>query len=241
MIKQHFLRKLQTYMDEQIQNLKNKLKKQDIKGLALDIDETLSDSNIHWFEHMFKFHMPENFTKAEIVEKYRFVEQVPGWSTEEAFEHMEKLLHSNEFNGTIPLIKDANHIINKINKFVPIVVYVTARPGTVASGTKKWLAEHNFPEAELITRSMDIKATKTDLMDRNVWKAEILALLYPEVIGIVDDNEGLAHELEAAHYQGMLYLYAKESEEFKNHRNVVVCPTWPDVLEKMEKEYKGRR
>ena len=58
------------YMDQKILKLKNTLQERGIQGLALDIDDTLSETNTHWFQHMFEFQMPENFTKKEMFLKY---------------------------------------------------------------------------------------------------------------------------------------------------------------------------
>ena len=216
-----------------IQKLKNKLKSENIKGIALDIDETLSDTNNHWFDHMFLFQPLAGLNKEEVTKRYKFIEHVPGWDNDRARIHMSKLMNSNDFNETIPLIEDANHIVNKIDKIIPIVAYITARPATVLSGTKKWLEKHGFPHANLITRPSEVEVSKEDLLRRNRWKAEILVSLYPEVIGIIDDNIGLAHQLTELNYQGIQYLYGGETKEFSDNKNVVVCPTWQDVLESL--------
>jgi len=216
-------------MPEKISNLKRKLKDRGISGLALDIDETLSDTTPHWFDHMINFHKPEGFSREEIIKKYKFLEDVPEWQTEEAYKYMEQTLHSNEFNENIPLIEDAHKTVQEINKIIPIVAYITARPATVYGGTLKWLRKHNFPEAELITRPPEVSLEDFNL-NKNKWKARVLEDLFPEILGIVDDNSILAHQLEALNYQGTLYLYGRQDEEFKNNEYLVVCPTWQDVL-----------
>ena len=213
-----------------VKKLKEELKTRGVRGLALDIDETLADSNSHWFDHMFEFHPLEGINKKETVERYKFVEHVPGWSHQEALDRMTALMHSDEFNETIPLIEDANHIVNKINESTPIVAYITARPQTVRAGTLKWLEKHGFPTAQLIMRPSDVGVSKTDVLDRNTWKAQTLLLLYPEVIGIVDDNLGLGHELVTIKYPGTLYLYGPQRETFEENKNIVLCPTWKSVL-----------
>jgi len=218
-------------MEDSVQQLKEKLQRENLRGLALDIDETLSNSNMHWFKHMFEFLLPEGKTKEEIIKNYKYVENVPEWNTTEAFEHMDKIIHSNEFNETIPLIENANHIVNKIHQHVPVVAYITARPASVMSGTEKWLKKHGFPEADIIMRPLETKSSKTDLVDRNIWKAKILHDLYPEVLGIVDDNIGLASELKNIKYKGTLYMYGMENKEFAGEENIIVCPTWQSVLD----------
>ena len=222
-------------MTTQIQQLKNKLKDLNIKGLALDIDETLSDTGPHWFEHMLNFHNPEKMSKEEVMEQYQFIEDVPHWKTEEATKHMEETLHSNDFNEAIPLIEGADKAVQEINEIIPIIAYITARPGTVRQGTLTWLKKHHFPEADLITRGVDIPLEEFNL-NKNKWKAEILCELFPEIIGIVDDNPVLAHQLEKLGYKGTLYLYGKESSEFKNKEGILVCPTWRDVVDSIKNE-----
>lgn len=215
----------------EISELKEKITIKGLKGLALDIDETLADSNTYWYENMLKFHALEGEDVKSLIERYKFVEEVPGWNTKEAFEHMHTLMHSEEFNETVPLIEDANHVVNKIDKKIPILVYITARPATVAEATKRWLKKHNFPEGHLITRSSEVGASETDLVDRNKWKARILSDLYPNIIGIIDDNKVLAEELQKLNYQGTLYLYGQNSGDYKNYKHVISCPTWDSVLD----------
>jgi hypothetical protein len=144
---------------------------------------------------------------------------------------MGTLIHSEKFNETIPLIENANHVVNEIKKRVPIVAYITARPVTVLEATKRWLVQHGFPEAPILMRPLDLKVSEADLKSRNQWKSKLLAELYPEVKGIIDDNIGLADELHELGYKGTHYLYGRKVE--KNLPHVVVCPTWGSVLENL--------
>lgn len=216
-------------MDE-AQKLKEILQTQGLRGLALDIDETLADSNTHWFDHMFEFHPLEGIDKKEMIERYKFVEHVPGWDSQDALNRANELMHSDEFNETIPLIEDSNHIVNKIHESIPIVAYITARPQTVRAGTLKWLDRHGFPAAPVMMRPSETGVSKEDGIRRNKWKAEALLFLYPHVVGIVDDNLGLASELIALGYPGILYLYGPQTGAVGEHKNVVHCPTWKSVL-----------
>src|SRR3989344_3363563 len=222
-------------MTDSIRQLKEKLAADNIRGLALDIDETLSDTNPHFFEHMLSFHRPPGMNKEEMIEKYRFVDQVPDWKTEEAHKYMEQTLHSNEFNENIALIKGADKAVQEVHIILPILAYITARPATVRNGTLKWLRRHNFPEAELITRPEQVSLENFNL-NKNRWKAGDLDALYPQVSGIVDDNPTLVHELENLNYKGVLYLYGKGNEELKDHAHVVVCSTWQKVIESIKNQ-----
>ena len=221
---------------KQVHAFKQDLQKKNLKGLALDIDETLSSTNNHWFEHMFKFHKLEGITIEEAIKRYKYVEEVPEWRVPETLEHMQQTVHSNEFNENLPIIEGADKTVREIDKLVPIIAYITARPVTVVDGTRKWLDNHKFPKAEIITRPEIVEYDDFNL-HKNRWKAQALAILYPEVLGIVDDNVVLAHELERLDYKGRLFLYGSESEEFKNHKFVSVCSNWQSVLENIKKDF----
>lgn len=219
--------------NDQLTNFKKKLEEGNLQGLALDIDETLADSNYYWFKSMYDLKPIDGHTLEDLLKKYKFAEEVPGWDTPEFYTHMDGLLHSEEFNENIPLIENSNHVVNDLNKTLPILAYITARPATVRGATERWLKRHGFPDAELITRSHDTKTTELDLVSRNRWKAEILEKLYPHIKGIIDDNKVLVEELNNIGYEGTLYLYGVETEEFKDYKHVVVCPTWNSMLEKI--------
>lgn len=175
--------------------LKQKLKNQDIKGLALDIDETLSFTAYYWVSQLSaKFGNPDNLSPREIIHKYRVIQGYPHWQSEEAVAWMEWARNSNKLQEELPLIENANHIVNQINEVVPIVCYITARPHIVKEGTKVWLKKHGFPNAEVLTRPEGMSYEEAT----SIWKPKVLKELYPEILGIVDDNSsvieiGIAH------------------------------------------------
>src|SRR3712207_157728 len=95
-------------------------------GLALDIDETLCKTNAYWIEQMQAlFGNPECLSVQEIIDKYRYTQSVPYWQIEAAIKWMEEQRVSNEVQENLPLIENANHIVNKINEVVPILAYIT--------------------------------------------------------------------------------------------------------------------
>lgn len=192
-------------------------------GLALDIDETLSNTSIYWFKTLSElFGNPESLTTNEIIEKYRYTQNVPYWQIPEALEWMESARNSNEIQERILLIENAHNVVQKINLVLPIKAYITARPSSVADGTKRWLTKHNFPEAKLITRPDVIPS-----QDGNIWKSKVLEDLYPEIVGIVDDNPGLADRL-GADYRGVVFLYDNITHT-RTDIDVIPCKTWDDV------------
>ena len=224
-------------MEEAVLKLKEELKENGMSGLALDIDETLSDTGPHWWNHMLKFHVPGNLTHQELLEKYGFIEYVPDWQTEEAREYIGKALESNGFNEAIPLLHESNKMVQKLKTIVPIVVYITARLESVRQGTKNWLAKHEFPKAPIILRpgKLGIHGLET----KNAWKAGVLKYLYPEVIGIVDDNPGLAQELSNEKYEGKLFLYGPQVKKIdpKDYPfQVILSPDWNHVIEHFSKQ-----
>ncbi len=210
--------------------LKQKLKKEGRVGLALDVDDTLGHTNPHWVTHMGeKFGKPKNMDDLMKIVRYHNLESVPHWDTPAGFKHMTRLMNAHWFQFSIPLIKDAHLSVHKINKLVPIVAYITARPDTIYKVTKKWLATHGFPDAPIVLRP-DQQAS---LRLKNEWKADVLEELYPHVSGIIDDNPGIAEHL-GAQYKGTFYLYQLHSTP-RPRKNLVICNTWRDVVAAVKK------
>ena len=216
-------------MFNKLVKIKKSLKRKGERGLALDIDGTLSCTTRCWFEQLqIKFGSPEGFSIEEIVTKYTYAENVPFWQTKEAFVWMEESRNSDKLQETLPLIENSNFIVQKINKIIPIVAYITTRPQLVIQGTKKWLKKHNFPQKEIIA-----KPVKISHREGNKWKAKVLEMLYPQIVGIIDDNLGLVESLSSK-YKGTIYLYNNPYCE-RQDINVIPCKTWNDVLSQIEK------
>lgn len=204
--------------------LKSRLRKSYKNGIALDIDDTLCYTDYHWIEQMMvKFGNPENLKREEIIAKYKWIEAVPYWQSKGAAAIIKTLMHSNTFQRSIPLIENSNRAVQRINKIISVIAYVTARQSVVSIGTISWLKKHGFPPAPIIFRPMHINHTK-----RNSWKAGLLKFLYPEVRGIIDDNPGLVRELRSMKYKGALYLY-DNGKNTKQYKNTFRCMTWDDI------------
>lgn len=209
------------------QNIRE-FKKDSISGLALDIDETLSWTIGYWMEELTKkFGNPENLSVKQLVKKYRYTKHVPYWQTEEVKAWIELSRHSDPLQVILPLIENSDKIVQKINTIIPIVAYITTRPESIINGTKKWLQKHNFPLVEVIAKPLDIP-----LEDGNKWKAQVLEYLYPEVIGIIDDNPELVDFLQDDS-PGRIYLYDNIDHPRKG-ANIIPCKSWDDVLIQVE-------
>lgn len=218
-------------MDDIVVRFKNKLKRNKVRGLALDIDETIAGTNLYWFEKLqVEFGNPENLSVKEMVETFRYTENVPYWQSNEAFERMEEYRSSDKIQRILPLIENSNTVIQKINKLLPVVLYLTNRPRTVINGTKFWLKKHNFPLVDILSRPPKIK-----IEDGNFWKAKVLKFLYPEIVGIIDYNPNFANKL-SNRYKGTIFLYDNIDHPRRDIR-VVPCKTWRDVLNKVNETY----
>jgi hypothetical protein len=208
-----------------IVQLKHRLQQKHLKGLGLDIDDTLAQSGGAWIESIQKmFGNPEKLTVEGVKEKYRYTFNAPYWQGKNVRDWEKTIRHDNQWHRELPIIKNANHVVEKIHRIIPIVVYLTARPKTVLAGTRDWLNQHGFPPAEIIYRPKDVK-----LPENLAWKAKVLEYLYPQVSGMVDDHPQLAKDLSKK-YKGTLYLYDYHDQAPRSDINIVPCKNWEEVL-----------
>jgi 5'(3')-deoxyribonucleotidase len=193
-------------------------------GLALDIDDTLSYTDSRWVQEMLdSFANPESLTREEVVAKYGWFDNVPYWKSDEALARLQELVHSNDFNASMPVIPEAREAVAGLGDTHEIAAYITARPESVLEGTQRWLAEHGFPDAPLIMRSK-----QTSFEEKNSWKARLLVRLYPHVIGIVDDHPELPGQLADLGYRGTVYLY-DNGKTSKGYGEAERYRTWDDI------------
>ena len=198
------------------------------KGLALDIDETLSHTLLYWTEILQKnFGNPENLSPRKLQAKYGYAQNVPYWQSKKAQEWMENARTSNSFHETLPLIDRSNEYVEKINQIIPIIVYITTRPEKVSIGTKNWLKKYNFPNVAVIHKPNNVPT-----QEGYKWKAKVLKKLYPQVIGIIDDHPNVVKNLPKS-YKGVIFLYDNDKSPRKD-LNIIPCKTWEDVLTKVK-------
>lgn len=206
-----------------------KIKKQ---GIAVDIDETLSLTNINLFILVNeKFSNSENLSWSELKDKYRYTFNVPGWNSEEVRSFVNNICEDNDAQLEIDLIHESNTILKKIHEIIPVVAYISTRPEVIEKSTREWLKKHNFPEAPLILRPMSVTSGKNS----HAWKASVLKELYPNVLGIIDDNPKLPESL-GSDYKGVVFLY--DHEEIESEANVISCLTWDDVYTNVLNHFK---
>jgi hypothetical protein len=215
---------------QQGSNIKKILK----KGLAVDIDETLSWTVGHWVKEMQRlFGNPENLSVKELVDKYTYTYNVPYWQSQEALSWIEEKRRSNEFQKQLPLIKDSNQFLNKIDKIIPIAAYITIRPESVEAGTRHWLEKHNFPQAPIISRPDAIPTS-----EGNKWKAQVLGELYPKIEGFIDDSPSVIESLPQG-YKGKIFFF--NQNKIKTKLDLVQCKTWRAIYNQVKNKFPPRK
>lgn len=208
--------------------LKSKLKQKRLRGIGLDIDDTLARSGDQWIIGVQKrFGNPENLSVEEVKKKYRYSYNAPYWTGQSVSNWEKSTRHDNQWHLELPLIKNANHVVNQIHQIVPIVVYLTARPKSILPATRVWLKKYGFPPAEIVYRPKEVKLPLS-----LAWKAKVLEYLYPQVLGMVDDHPQLAKDL-SKNYPGTLYLYDYHDEAPRGDINIIPCKNWNEVLAKI--------
>ncbi|MCX6722664.1 MAG: hypothetical protein NT094_01175, partial [Candidatus Staskawiczbacteria bacterium] len=179
------------------------------KGIAVDIDEVLSQTALSWMDIVNKkFGNSENLSAAELLKKYKLTRNVPGWQNGIINDFLESMRVSNEFYENIAVIENSIEYLNKIDKIIPVHCYLTTRPQVIFEGTKKWLKDNGFPDRDVIMKPNEIP-TK----DGNAWKVGVLDSLYPDIVGIIDDNPEVIDLLPET-YKGTVLLYGHKEYPF---------------------------
>lgn len=203
-----------------------------MNGIAIDIDNVLSATNLHWARELHKlFGYPEEKTPEEIMEGHVLAQHVTHWQTPEGKAWMDEFRRSNEKHAELPLIENANHMVNKVNAVVPVAAYITARWESVRENTEAWLSKHDFPKAPIYMRPMDTDG-KTHAFE---WKAQFVASQWPEIDAIVDDDPSLIEHLPED-YQGAVFLY-RNTEHKEVSFPVIQCRGWEEVLKEVTERY----
>jgi hypothetical protein len=216
-------------VENDVLELKAQLQEANRRGLVLDIDDTIAKTAPYLLEVIYKdFGYPHNGTADDLLKKHGKYDQ-DFWKQTEIEEWFEQNVDS--VTPDIPLVDNIHQMIQKVNQIIPIVGYLTAREERKRQITQDWLDKHNFPSVPLLmlpSNQIEPSGSK--------WKAKVLQTLYPEVIGIIDDNERLADVLPA-NYPGYLYLY-DVPEYPRNDIKIIPCLTWDDIYTKV-KEHHG--
>jgi len=216
---------LERFVEMTESELKTYLSETGQRGLVLDIDETLSATNMAWFQRLEEqFGNPEGIPLHELAKKYHLAQNVPFWQGEAALAWMQRQRDSPEAQDNLPLVLGAVEGVLALLQAVPVVGYCTVRPSAVNANTIAWLRETGFPARPVVAKPPDVP-----FADGNKWKAAALHKLWPEVTGIVDDNPKVP-VFAGASYPGVILLFS-HSECGPGYEHAVPCPTWTAVVE----------
>lgn len=214
-------------IDQEIIDFKQHLIANNLTGLALDIDDTLSQTKKSLLNCFYRtIGNPENLTPDEFCQKYHLIQDAPYFQTPQGLDLINKLARSPETFCDLEIIDNSNFYVNEINKTIPIIAYITMRPQLTINVTQTWLDRYNFPKAKLISCPDSLACHSIE------WKTSVLEALYPQVIGIVDDSLGVAKNI-SSDYKGKIYLYNIEPYSSRPEINIIPCPTWGSVLDKI--------
>eukprot|EP00164_Ancoracysta_twista_P008560 GFYU01012411.1.p1 GENE.GFYU01012411.1~~GFYU01012411.1.p1 ORF type:complete len:230 (-),score=56.54 GFYU01012411.1:55-744(-) len=225
-------------MDFSVQEFRQHLEGKQVKGIVLDIDETLSATNIYWMSELSRlFGNPEGLSPEELAKKYHLAQNVPHWQTQQAaLDWMQDMRECMRTGEDLPVIESAvTGVAALLEHGISIVGYMTVRPRKTTQSTIRWLKTHGFPvDIPVVAKPDDIHFTKG-----NTWKAQSLEALYPLVQGIVDDNPSVVRNLSAS-YEGHVFLYAHpdipdDITVESRPKGVTPCETWPTVVEAVTK------
>ena len=203
-------------------------------GIALDIDDTLADTNLYWARQLLaRFGAPDQYTAEHIISEYRYCRSVPFWGEKEKI-FADKIKMSRRRILELPLVPHANEFVKAIAKRVPVVVYITSRSSKLADDTYSWLIKQGFPAAQVIAFPPN-----PGTLSEYQWKARVIEYLYPKVWGFVEDNVDVLLSL-SPNYQGAFFLFANDKPE---HAPIpfFLCENWKKIYINVSNEAKNRR
>ena len=203
--------------------LKESLKVSKRQGLALDIDETLSATNVKWFDRCIEqFGNPEGLSVDKLIDKYHLAQNNPAWQSKEAQEWMHGQRTAPEAQDDLPVIFGAVEGVKELQQVTNVVAYLTVRPESVSENTKRWLREKGFPDLPVVAKPKEVPFELG-----NQWKAYTLHALWPEVTGIVDDNPKVPMYV-GPNYKGTIYFFGHDTTTYPW---AIPCKTWTKVVE----------
>lgn len=206
--------------------LKASLAKSGRRGLVLDIDETLSATNVAWFERLEQlFGNPTGLPLEQLIQDYHLAQNVPFWQSEEALAWMQSQRDDPRAQDGLPLIPGAVEGVYSLADVTNVVGYCTVRPETVSANTIAWLRENGLPDLPVVS-----KPSSVPFAEGNNWKANALKEMWPEVTGIVDDNPKVPI-LATKLYPGKIFLFGHTSCP-AGAEHALSCATWAAVVDR---------
>jgi len=92
------------------------------RGVVLDIDETLSATNVAWFERLADiFGNPGGESVDVLIRRFQLAQHVPFWQNPEALEWMQRQRDDPKAQDDLPLIGGAVEGAHALMRHVPVV------------------------------------------------------------------------------------------------------------------------
>lgn len=201
--------------------------------LALDIDETLADTDRDRFQQLESLYWNPWYNYEEY---HNHVERVNNIRAhEEAQQRMKDKIHDNEYQKNISLIPWALKAVQTLHtKKELFTYYITARPESVVTWTQERLLSHWFPNLPIIAKPLDVSKEKEHL-----WKAETLYKLYNKwVIWIIDDQIKLLNQMNIhfPDYKWTIHLIISEKNSINiepGSLNFSLSNSWDELYNKL--------
>ncbi len=200
-------------------------------GLAIDIDDSLSETTAAFIERLSQDFPPPtgmHITVESAKRHYALNGEPIYWGgLPEARLLYKTMAYDPAFHRTFSPMKGAREGIQLLEEAGLVSCYVTARTDDMEQETREWLEEHGFPQKPIMLRDRTI----ADL-HHTTWKAMVLERLYPIVSGALDDNTGIARHAERLQYRGKFFLFGPGSEEYESQNgNVIPIRDWQEAPE----------
>ncbi|MFA6429832.1 MAG: hypothetical protein WCV84_05035 [Patescibacteria group bacterium] len=128
---------------------------------------------------------------------------------------------------TMPLIEGAETLSALVNKgLLSLAGYCTVRSTPTICATRGWLESRSFPSRPIIHHP-DVGNEPASYAKGNLWKAQMIAALWPYAIGIIEDSTSVIMALPADYPGTVIHLGAYKP--CRSDIRVIPCATWRDV------------
>lgn len=212
-------------LGQHVYELKRKFQSEGIAGLAVDIDDTLSQTSRKFHETLNEmFPAPAHVTVEAARKQYALTGKVLHWQEiPEALKYAKSFVDDPEFHSYLEKIEEAEAGMQKLHQRRLVRCYHTARLELMRDITERWL-QGNFPDLPLIMRPEHINHA-----GQAQWKAEVIKYLYPEIQGIVDNDARIARILEQCGYEGKVFLVGTDEQSYQPNKTIIPVESWSDL------------
>jgi len=188
--------------------------------LAIDIDDTICDTNVYWMNQYLQRHSINGATAETRLRSHGTVRKL---RIKAADAIVEELFSRSEAWMSMPPISRAAQTLSTHRNC--IALYLSTRPEELEFVTNWWLRKHRFPERAIILRPRSVTQE-----DGDAWKAKYITQHQCEIDGIIDDSNEILTLLNDIGFEGMR-LHFSHLEVMPNclPTNTVSFSSWGEV------------